>query len=226
VGTELKLVDMSPTPRFDLYTTIHKTQRFHLGRLAERIGRADAAPSDVWAPLGSEVRTWLKHLRAHAQHEHDFIHPLFERCGDCATHLDAEHETLERAMADVEQVLDAGHWNELYGRFAALLGTYFVHIAEEEQLQTAVLWPRYSDGELTEVFVRFQRSRSAEDARNDLELMLPALPLGEIARIYAGIRQSASPAAWEASLSFAKRILPPTELQQLESRLSASGAGL
>lgn len=225
-GRRRKLLDMTQTKRFDLYTTIHKTQRFHLARLAERIGRADAAPSDRWVSLAAEVRSWLEHLRAHAQHEHDFIHPLLERCGDGATHLEAEHQELERAMAELEQVLDAGLWSELYARFAAFLGTYFTHIAVEERLQVTVLWPRYSDAELSEVFVRFQRSRSAEKARNDLELMLPALALDEVERIYAGIRQSASPEAWEASLALARRTLTSTELSQLEGRLSARGATL
>ena len=210
--------------RFDLYTAIHKTQRFHLARLADRIGRADATDPDIWPALAVEVRTWLGHLRAHAEHEHDLIHPLFERCGDSATVLDVEHEALERVMHEVEQVLDASRWGELYARFAAFLGTYFVHIAEEERLQAAVLWHRYSDAELSEVFVRFRRSRSAEDASRDLELMLPALPLGELTRIYTDIRRSAPSAVWEASMASARRILPCAELQQLESRLLAVGA--
>jgi iron-sulfur cluster repair protein YtfE (RIC family) len=114
--------------RIDLYSTIHKTQRFHLFQLAERLGRADQSRPESWPPLAAEVQIWLDHLEAHAQHEHDFIHPLFERGGDIAMHLDAEHEALSGAMAEIKQTLAAGDWEQLYGRFVAFLGVYLVHI--------------------------------------------------------------------------------------------------
>lgn len=208
--------------RFDLYTAIHKTQRFHLGRLAERIGRTDASQPEMWPDLGAEVRTWLRHLKAHAQHEHDFIHPLFARCDNSAQRLDTEHEALEHAMDGLEQTVSAGSWSDLYARFVAFLGAYFVHVAEEEKLQAAVLLPCYSDAELAEVFVRFRQGRSAEDASRDLQLMLPALSLDELTRMYESMRQSAPPATWEAAMTMARQTLTLTDMRKLEVRLSAS----
>jgi hypothetical protein len=210
--------------RFDLYTAIHKTQRFHLGRLAERIGRADASDPETWLTLSAEVRAWLGHLRDHAHHEHELIHPLYARCGDSATQLDADHESLEHTMEALEQVLSAGRWDQLYAQFAAFLGAYFAHIAEEERLQVTVLWPNTSDAELSEVFARFRRGRSVQDATRDLELMLPALSLGELTRIYDGLRRTASADSWQASFALAKRILPPSDMNQLEARLSVPAA--
>jgi hypothetical protein len=208
--------------RIDLYTAIHKTQRFHLFRLAERLGRANQSQPESWPPLAAEVQMWLEHLKAHAQHEHDFIHPLFARCSGNATQLDAEHEALDRVMAEIEQALEAGHWEQLYGRFVAFLGVYLVHITEEERLQASVLWTRYSDAELLDVMVRFQQSRSAEEAGRDLQLMLPALSIDELTRIYSGLRRSLPPAAWDASLALSRSALTSSEAQQLDSRLSAS----
>jgi hypothetical protein len=206
--------------RIDLYTAIHKTQRFHLFRLAERLGRADLSRPESWPPLGEEVQMWLDHLDAHAQHEHDFIHPLYERCSDCATRLDAEHEALGRAMAELEQALAAGSWDELYGRFVVFLGVYLAHIAEEERLQASVLWTHCTDAELLDVFSRFRQSRSPDEAKRDLQLMLPALSIDELTRIYSGIRQSAPPAVWNASWELARRTLTSLDAQQLEARLT------
>jgi hypothetical protein len=211
--------------RIDLYTAIHKTQRFHLFRLAQQLGRADASRPESWPPLCREVKVWLDLLEAHAQHEHDFIHPLFERCSDCATHLDAEHEALGRAMDELKQTLAAGHLDLLYARFVAFLGVYLVHIAKEEQLQASVLWTHCSDTELGDVFMRFRQSRSPDEARRDLQLMLPALSIDELTRIYSGIRQLAPSSAWEASLVMARRTLTSSEAQQLEARLAQHGSG-
>jgi hypothetical protein len=84
------------------------------------------------------------------------------------------------------------------------------------------LWTRYSDAELLDVMVRFQQSRSAEEAGRDLQLMLPALSIDELTRIYSGLRRSLPPAAWDASLALSRSALTSSEAQQLDSRLSAS----
>ena len=208
--------------RIDLYTAVHKTQRYHLFRLAERLGRADQSRPENWPPLVAELHMWLDYLEAHAQHEHEFIHPLFKRCSDCATRLDAEHEVLGRSMAELEQTLAAGSWDQLYGRFVVFLGVYLAHIAEEERLQASVLWTHCSDAELSEVFSRFRQSRSPDQAKRDLQLMLPALSIDELTRIYSGIRQSAPSAVWELSLELARRTLTSLEAQQLETRVLES----
>lgn len=208
--------------RIDLYTGIHKTQRFHLFRLAERLGRANQSQPESWPSLGAELQMWLGYIEAHAEHEHKFIHPLFDRCQDGAARLDAEHEALGRAMAELTQTLSAGNWDGLYGRFAAFLGAYLAHMAEEERLQSAVLWTHHSDEELAEVFTRFRQSRSPEEETRDLQLMLPALSIDELTRIYSGIRRSAPTAVWEASLQLARNSLTSLEAQQIETRVLES----
>jgi hypothetical protein len=54
-----------------------------------------------------------------------------------------------------------------------------------------------------------------------LQLMLPALSIDELTRIYSGIRQSA-PSAWDVSLDLARRTLTSLEAQELETRLTRS----
>lgn len=91
--------------------------------------------------------------------------------------------------------------------------------AEEERLQDTILWPRYSDAGLGDVFARFQAERRPDDARHDLVFMLPAMSIPELVSIYAGIRRSAPPDAWGAAAQLARDMLGAARWDAVASRL-------
>jgi hemerythrin superfamily protein len=125
--------------RTDLYTAIHKAQRFHLFRLAEETGRADFADTSSANRIGAELRHLIEHLRDHALNEETYIHPLFTAIGHESVALDEQHAALEADLAELESILSEGRWSDLYARYAAFLGRYLTHLAEEERLQAEVL---------------------------------------------------------------------------------------
>ena len=78
--------------RVDLYTVIHKAQRFHMFHLANAIGGADLESDEAVDTLADRVREMIEHLRDHAHNEETYIHPLFDAAGGGAGPLRHEHD--------------------------------------------------------------------------------------------------------------------------------------
>lgn len=174
--------------RVDLYTTVHKAQRFHLFRLSNEIGVSDFTNAVAAAHISGRARDMIAHLRDHARNEETYIHPLYREIGNVVTDIERGHQELESELNELERIVDEKRWGELYSRFAYFLGTYLPHLDEEEALQKRVLWPHYDDAALLAVFQRFKAERSAADSTADLEFMLPALSTAEITRMFAGMK--------------------------------------
>jgi len=209
--------------RADLYTLIHKAQRFHLLRLSIELGLADWANPEEADRLDALTRHMIDHLRDHARNEETYIHPLFREAGaDASVHLEKEHRQLEEEIARLESTLDERRWDEVYGRYNRFLGTYLIHLSEEESAQKEILWARYDDPALMAVFNRFKAERSPEAARADLQLMLPALSIPELARLFSGMKASAPPAAVQGACDLAAHILAPERWLALRTKVGIS----
>lgn len=174
----------------DLYTFVHKAHRARLFDLSGAIARADLAdPADV-RRVADGLRDVIAHVRDHAAIEEKYIHPLFAKSGDVAEEFEAEHKLLEEELAALETIAAEGRWPELHRAYNAFLGRYLVHLAEEEEAQEHVLWP-HDNGEMAEVFARFQRERAPEKTREDLEFLLPALSAPELIGMFTGMKLKA-----------------------------------
>lgn len=206
--------------RTDLYSTIHKAQRFHLFRLAEAMGRTDFADTASTERVRAELWHLIEHLRDHARNEDRYIHPLFSKIGRGSSALEEEHTALEVILAEIECIVIEARWSELYPRYTAFLGRYLQHIAAEERLQAEILWTSYPDEQLAAVFARFKAERSPEASRADLAFMVPALSIPELARIFQGMKTSAPPAAFQGAYQLASHLLDASELAQLTQALA------
>jgi hemerythrin superfamily protein len=169
--------------RVDLYSLVHKAQRFHLFRLADEIGKADFSSAADADRVSHRVREMLEHLEDHAHNEETYIHPLFAKAGTQAESLETDHQHLGAAIERIEALLQESRWQDLYAEYMRFLGTYLLHLDAEESAQKNVLWPRFTDAELAEVFGRFKADRPPAKAKQDLEFMLPALNAAELARV-------------------------------------------
>lgn len=205
--------------RVDLYTAVHKAQRFHLCRLAVEIGRADFSNATTSERIASGLRHLLDHLRDHARNEETYIHPLFKRSGKTAEHLESEHQELEAEIARLEAIVNEKRWSDLYSRYTLFLGKYLLHLDEEERAQTEVLWVNCEDKELAAVFNRFKAERSPQASKADLELMLPALSVPELTRMFFGMKASAPEAAFRGACDLAARTLESAEWEKLKRAL-------
>lgn len=206
--------------RVDLYTAVHKAQRFHLFRLSSEIGTTDFTDADAAAHISDRVHDIGAHLRDHARNEETYIHPLYREIGRVVEDIEREHHELESALGELERIVDEKRWDELYPRYTRFLGNYLLHLDEEEALQKNVLWQHCDDQALLAVFQRFKAERSATDSAADLELMLPALSTIELTRMFAGMKASAPAQAFQAACDLAARVLEPPRWRQISERLT------
>jgi hypothetical protein len=206
--------------RTDLYTTIHKAQRFHMFQLANAIGGADLRDQQTADTIVERVRHILEHLRDHAQNEETYIHPLFDAAGSAADPLRHEHDQLEADVQELERVLGEARLKDLYSVYARFLGKYLLHLSEEEDAQRDVLWPRYDDDTLRAVLERFKAERPREKAAADLEFILPALSTPELMTLLEGVRRSASDDVFDHVCQQATRVLGADRWQEVASGIA------
>lgn len=193
--------------RVDLYTFVHKAQRYHLFRLSEVIGTADFSDATEANAIAKQVLGLIDHLKDHAQNEKTYIHPLYQAVGSIGEHFDHEHSQLEAEIGKIETVVKDRRWSGLYSAYARFLGIYLLHLDEEEAAQRDVLWKHYEDKELGATFLRFKAERPPHLAKSDFEFMLPALSVPELTQMFRGIKASSPPSAFQGACETASRIL-------------------
>lgn len=206
--------------RVDLYTTIHKAQRFHMFALANAIGCAGPGAQAAASKLVERARRLIEHLRDHAHNEETYIHPLYDRAGHGADSLRERHQGLEADLHEIEQLLASGG-NDLYATYTRFLGKYLLHLSEEEDAQKRILWERYDDSTLKAVMDRFNAERPREKAAADLEFMLPALSIAELGRLFRGMKLAVTPSAFDSACNQALRVLGADKWRQVVGSISA-----
>ena len=207
--------------RVDLYTAIHKAQRFHMCQLANVIGGADLESDEAANALADRVRQLIAHLRDHAHNEETYIHPLFDAAGTGAGPLRDEHDELEAALEELERVVGEGRRQDLYPAYTRFLGQYLLHLSEEEEAQRQVLWPRYTDDTLRGVLDRFKAERPRDKAAADLEFMLPALSASELANLFRGMKQAVAPEVFGRACEQGRRLVAADTWQRVASDIAA-----
>jgi hypothetical protein len=203
----------------DLYLLIHKAQRCRLFALANEIGRCDFADAAAAATVAAGVRDLLDRLEDHAHTEETYIHPLFRQLGWDLGAFDESHRRLDGRMRHLQGLLRDQRWNELYPAFCAFTAEYLVHTADEERAQAEVLWTRCTDEALADTLRRFKAERPAQRAATDLEFMLPALSVPEIAELYRAMRANAPAAIYAQACERGARALGTLRWEQALQRI-------
>ena len=215
----------------DFYTFIHKSLRRQLLDLLIAAGALDFTDRAALMRLSSDFERLLSNLRAHAQHEDKFLHPVLaqylpEAKEMFATAHGKQEAWLDSMERDFRTASDA-HSTELGAAFVRELGRfvgyYLVHLAEEEDLNAdiAVKVPR---DELLSAMAAFQASRSSDQVTRDLELMLPALNRQDRFAVLAPLETNAPP-AFIFVMDIARRVLDERTLVTLEKDLGVGSTG-
>jgi hypothetical protein len=211
--------------RIDLYRNVHKGQRAHLFGLAVELGRADHEDAADVRALAARLRSALAELRRHAENEERFIHPLLRaRAPKVAAMLEQEHDGLEPALAEVDEMLDgfegapqnpfeAGA--ELYRAWCRMLSAYLAHIDAEERIGMPALWNTCTDDEILAVIRSFVASRTATEQIDDLRSQAPALSPQERSALVASVMKGGAPAGsvWAGLAA----VLPSHDLARLRA---------
>lgn len=212
-------INMS-SARVDLYTLIHKAQRVQLFALATRIGRADFMEKEEISSIAQELRDMITHLRAHSAHETNFIHPLFHQIGDKIAVIEDEHDDLEIELGKLEHILNTQDWKKLYPELNRFIASYLAHQDEEESLQASVLWKYFDDQKLEAVMTAFRKSRTPEQAMEDLKFLIQGMNNLELTALFQKMRIGAPKAAFQAACQIAKEQLEASQWAKLHNSLT------
>ncbi|RYF36492.1 MAG: hypothetical protein EOO25_20800, partial [Comamonadaceae bacterium] len=159
---ELAQVAAAETPRFDMYTGIHKAVRAVMADTLLALGRMDADDEEELADVSQRVLQLLGMCESHLAHENAFVHRAIEArapgASDAIAHEHAEHRQAIAALASQVAAVQSAPARQ---RHAAALALYralslFVagnlqHMHAEETAHNAVLWARYTDAELVAI---------------------------------------------------------------------------
>lgn len=206
--------------KVDLYTFIHKAQRAHLFDLSTRIGRADFSNEEEINSIQQELRSMISHLRKHSLSEANYIHPLFNELGNQISVIDDEHEDLEKELLKLEYILNKKGWGELYPELNRFIASYLLHQAEEEQMQSDILWKHFDNDRLAAVMTAFKKSLSPEQEIQNLKFMIPCLSVPELTKMFCTIQASASAEAFQALCQITEAHLDQNRWKELRKSLS------
>jgi hypothetical protein len=202
---------MDVPARIDLYGPVHKALRARLFDLCVELDRCNFERQlEVSVALGVYRRT-MAFVREHHRRGEQFIEPLLEGCGHAKQRAGAE--TLLAELDGLMTALDRAEENRqaLGARVCVAYRRFLIPLLDQMQREetegNAVLWQRYSDGELLELRARLQSSIPAERFGEWLEIMLPALNLVERVRVLRGVEEDAPAPAFAAATAIASRVL-------------------
>ena len=153
---------MITTPRYDMFTPIHKGLRRTMFQTAMRLGRTDFGSLEDVAATQRELVQCMTYLRDHAEHEDRHVIPrLAEIAPELAAELEAAHPQLEHAALDIEcmgQRLAALSpveretlGGELLRRFHGLIADQIRHMEREERQANAAFWGAMDDGAMAAI---------------------------------------------------------------------------
>jgi hypothetical protein len=153
---------MITTPRYDMFTPIHKGLRRTMFQTAMRLGRTDFGSLEDVAATQRELVQCMTYLREHAEHEDRHVIPrLAEIAPELAAELEAAHPQLEHAALDIEcmgqrlAALSPAERETLGGevlrRFHGLIADQIRHMEREERQANAAFWGAMDDGAMAAI---------------------------------------------------------------------------
>lgn len=218
-----RILEREITMKLDLYGKIHKAQRKHLFVISEKIGRTDFTDAVQASQLKNEIKTIIKHLREHAQHEERFIHPLYAEVSKQAELFDHEHHDLENSLDLLDKIItdDQSDSQKIYTQFNRFIIFYLKHIDDEESAQKEILWKNYDNDRLMGVIKDFQQSRTPQEKMEDLEFLLPCVNIHEALEILMSMKQNAPEAALQFALQIVEKSFSSAEYSKIQQMLSA-----
>jgi len=218
------------TPRYNIYTFIHKGLRAYMAHALVRVGRFDPHETFERRDVLDEVRTLLDFCEHHVHNENRVIHAAMEArrpgssqgtAGDHEEHF-TEIARLRRFVEHVETQEGTARENAaalLYRELAAFAADNYAHMAVEESHNIGVLWECYSDAEIHALEHDIVSHQSMDEAAVALRWMLPHMNPEERVRMLGGVRQTVPGEVFEQILGLIRPLLQRREWQKLSQAL-------
>ena len=223
------------TERLDFYTPIHKALRLFMTRVLSHVGMLDVTDAEERERVLDELDALLRQMRAHLQHENDFVHTAIEaRCAGASRQVAAEHEQHLDAIADLEDESRAlrlakpgcrpGLALSLYRHLSAFVAENLQHMLVEERQHNALLWSLYGDDELAALHDRLMASIPPAEMAETLRWLAPALTPQELASLFGEMQRKAPADAVRPMLDLTRGLLAAPRWDKLALALGLTPA--
>jgi len=215
---------------FDVYRDIHKGIRHELFAVTSEVGSADPHDGASLATTAERLRSLVKLLLSHAEHEEEFLQGLIEvhapRLADAVVR---DHEWLDAQMAQLEVLADravegAGDdqrlvVHKLYLGLASFTADYLGHQAFEELEISPQLSIAMGPDELAAVNQVIVASIPPDEVELGLRLMLPAMNVDDRVELLGGMRAGAPPEVFAGVMGLAGQVLDDETYRATATRL-------
>ena len=216
----------------NLYTNIHKGQRFRFSTISKLAGNLDANDQNALTALESELVSFREHMYLHAGHEEKVVHPLLsERVPGGANRLNEDHRLMRRQFDELlacfvaikEKPTDFEKREEMclefYLAWNRFLSFYFDHINYEEEYVMPTLWKLCTSDELVDTFRKVLADQTTKELVDSYGMMLPATSSAERVMILKRGQAVMTPETFQGTLKVAEHVLAPDEWDSLKKKL-------
>jgi hypothetical protein len=226
-------VDVDPDfriPAVDLYRDIHKGIRAELFAVTVTAGSIDPSDRCDRAALADHITSVAGVLESHAHHEDAVIDPVLERhLPQLANEINTDHERLEAMFASITDLagvaVDAAATEQrrllqlLHLDLARFTSSYLEHIDLEERAVMQRLPQLIGIEEIAAMHGAIVGSIPPDEMARSLAFMLPAMNVDDRTELFTGMRLTAPPEAFDATIGLARSVLRPIDFATLANRL-------
>jgi hypothetical protein len=204
----------------DLYTNIHKGQRFRFFMISKIIGSMNASDQNALTALENELISFQEHMYLHAGHEENVIHPLLsERVPGGANRLNEDHRIMHRQFDELDRCFGEikekptdfekreEQCLEFYLAWNRFLSFYFDHINYEEEYVMPTLWKLCASDELVDTFRKVLADQTPKELMDSYGMMLPATSPTERVMILKRGQAVMPPEVFQGTLKVAEQVL-------------------
>lgn len=227
---------MNPTtPRYNIYTLIHKGLRSSMCQTLVDLGRLDDSDSDAVITQLEVTENLLHFCKEHLQHENEFIHtairelrPLPLQTADDHLEHELEIQSLFNHIAQIKYL--PGHeraeaLQNLYAEFSLFVAENFTHMRVEETYNAELLWAHFDDAEIHAIEQRIVGSLAPEDNLRGLLMMLPNIRHSERIQLLGGFRKAVPAHVFQMTLDLLKPLLNTKDWLKLNRDLNIDISG-
>jgi hemerythrin-like domain-containing protein len=183
-GDSLTCMTTSPTSsRVDLFTDIHKALRVALFDVSAAAGATDWDVPEAVTSLAAQWQPLVELLRAHTEHENDYIFRLLDTTSVALPLPNEDHDHLDGLLDDLDDQFaalrndpDAHAALSWYRNLNRYIASTLEHLHAEETTVLPVLWAERSDAELVECRNAFLAATPPHILQTTMSLFSRALP--------------------------------------------------
>jgi hemerythrin-like domain-containing protein len=211
---------MASNKQHPLYAPIHKGLRSRLFEVSAKAGRMDCADQDTLNGFYDEFGSLVASIRSHHSMEENFFHPLLaQKVPGGAEKLEEEHHIVDRMLDNLMTHLDMVRskstdsykrrelGQEFYLAYNRFIAFFLNHIDGEEEHVQPALKNLCTARELDNAEVSVVTSQKPEEGLQNLQMMLSAANVDDIAEIIAMARDAVPPELMQGALQLAESIL-------------------